>query len=366
MEERKIEIRVMRLIPPSIENETILAKKEMESFEICTKNDLFLLPQTFGNLFLSEKLRCVLNVVNCSSESVRISSIKCEVQSSSSNIVVLNKEESILLEHKEYTSEIFNYTVKEIGFHSLICEVTYETNEGYEISKKSFKFNTKKPMKIETRSYRTELFGEAALEATVKNITKGPILLDKVEMIPHYEHMTAFPLNGEYKQLRLQPDDSFQFLFKIISASYLPKCIKLGKVEIIWRSLNFSKPVRLLTNQLEMSDPEKCDLNLTVDIAASSTKIAMPYEFICRLYNETEHPMDLLVKFNTREDNCKFTGSSRQRLGIIESNQSKRFKLTIFPTSVGIIEISSLKIIDLNCKNKIYEFENFLQVFVVQ
>lgn len=75
--------------------------------------------------------------------------------------------------------------------------------------------------------------------------------------------------------------------------------------------------------------------------------------------------MEINLNFNMKpRRGHAYTGSSEQSLGPIESEKFKEFTLTIFPTRMGIINISDLQITDVFMKRS-YEFEDILQVFVV-
>lgn len=51
-------------------------------------------------------------------------------------------------------------------------------------------------------------------------------------------------------------------------------------------------------------------------------------------------------------------------MGAIEPEKFKEFKLTVFPTKLGITSVSNLQLTDVFMKRS-YEFEDILQVFVV-
>lgn len=75
--------------------------------------------------------------------------------------------------------------------------------------------------------------------------------------------------------------------------------------------------------------------------------------------------MELNLNFNVKpQRGSAYTGSSEQILGAIEPEKFKDFKLTVFPTRLGITNISNLQLTDLFMKRS-YEFEDILQVFVV-
>lgn len=107
------------------------------------------------------------------------------------------------------------------------------------------------------------------------------------------------------------------------------------------------------------------DLRLTVLEAESMCKISAPFVFKCRVTNTSTRSMDISLNFNTKpKRGHAFTGSSEQTLGSIEPENFKEFTLTIFPTRLGITNISNLQLTDMFMKRS-YEFEDILQVFVV-
>jgi trafficking protein particle complex subunit 13 len=94
-------------------------------------------------------------------------------------------------------------------------------------------------------------------------------------------------------------------------------------------------------------------------------KIATPFIFKCRITNTSTRSMELNLNFNTKpRRGHAYTGSSEQSLGMIEPERFKEFTLTIFPTRMGIVNISDLQLTDVYMKRS-YEFEDILQVFVV-
>lgn len=108
------------------------------------------------------------------------------------------------------------------------------------------------------------------------------------------------------------------------------------------------------------------DLRLTVLEAESICKIATPFIFKCRVTNTSTRSMDINLNFNMKPQRIHaYTGSSEQSLGIIEPEKFKDFTLTIFPTrQLGITNISDLQLTDVFMKRS-YEFEDILQVYVV-
>lgn len=104
---------------------------------------------------------------------------------------------------------------------------------------------------------------------------------------------------------------------------------------------------------------------MTVLEAESMCKIATPFVFKCRVTNTSSRSMELNLNFHVKpQRDHAYTGASEQSLGMIEPEKCKEFTLTIFPTRLGIINISDLQLTDIFMKRS-YEFEDILQVFVV-
>lgn len=104
---------------------------------------------------------------------------------------------------------------------------------------------------------------------------------------------------------------------------------------------------------------------LTVIEADSICKISEPFNFKCRVTNTSGRTMDLILNMNTKpRKGGSYTGASEHGIGTIESGKITDFDLTIFPTKLGLITISDIQLTDTYMK-RTYEFEDFLQAFVV-
>lgn len=275
------------------------------------------------------------------------------------------------------------------------------TPAGLETSfRKFFKFQVVKPLDVKTKFYNAET-DDVYLEAQIQNITVGPICLEKVEL-ESSEQYTVTSLNtlatGESvfsSKTMLQPQNSCQFLYCIRPLPEIardPNALKaannIGKLDIVWRS-NLGERGRLQTSQLQrcvrlsgipisldffltsiffaaLQPLEYSDLRLLVIEAKSTVRIGEGFSFRCRVTNTSERSMDLLMGLNTKaKPGCGYTGITEFALGALEPGQMKEFPLTVCPVRLGLIVISNLQLTDLFTKRK-YEFDNFLQVFVVE
>lgn len=102
---------------------------------------------------------------------------------------------------------------------------------------------------------------------------------------------------------------------------------------------------------------------MSVIEAKSSVKIGEPFEFTCRITNTSERSMDLTLNLNTiPKPGCSYTGSTEFNVGNIAPGKHKDVRLTVCPVKLGLVTISNLQLTDLK---KTYEFEDFVQVYVV-
>lgn len=287
-----------------------------------------------------------------------------------------NKTIPTTIVEDETLDDVIHYEVKEIGTHILVCEVNYVSPSGLPLSfRKFFKFQVLKPLDVQTKFYNGE--SEVFLEATIQNITAQTINLGRVELEPAETYtVTALNQTTDGKSVfcsinKLQPQNSCQFLYCIKPITTLANDLKalklatnIGKLDIVWAS-NFSERGRLQTSQLQRGTVEYGDLRLSISEAQSITEISKPFIFTCRVINTSTRSMELTLNFNTkRKHGNAYTGSSEQSLGLIEPEKFKDFKLTIFPTRLGIISVSDLQLNDVFMKRS-YEFEDILQIFVV-
>lgn len=272
---------------------------------------------------------------------------------------------------------MIHYEVKEIGTHILVCEVNYVSPSGLPLSfRKFFKFQVLKPLDVQTKFYNGE--SEVFLEATIQNITANSINLERVELEPSESYtVTSLNQTTEGNSVfcsinKLAPQNSCQFLYCIKPIPSLANDLKamklasnIGKLDIVWRSSNFAERGRLQTSQLQRGSIEFGDLRLSILEAQSISEIAKPYYFLCRVTNTSTRSMELTLNFNTKKkhDNA-YTGTSEQTLGLLEPEKFKDFKLTIFPTRLGIVSVNDLQLNDVFMKRS-YEFEDILQIFVV-
>lgn len=336
-----------------------------------------LLPQAFRNIYLGETFSSYVCVYNCTPHNVNKVKVKADLQTLNTKISlpIHQNREPVTLGPNETLDDTIHHEVKEIGNHVLVCEVTYETPAGLpESFRKFFKFQVLKPLDVQTKFYNTET-GEVFLEAQIQNKTIGAICLEKVEFQAS-EKYTVTSLNeladGKSvfgSQNLLQPNNSCQFMYCIKPTPELESNFKalqaetgIGKLDIEWRS-NLGERGHLQTSQLQKSVVESGDLKVYVIEANSTVKLGEPFNFAVRVTNTSERSMDLTLNLNTvPKKEMNYTGSTEFNVGNIEAGTFKDVKLTITPIKLGMVTVSNLQLTD---SKKTYEFEDFVQVFVV-
>lgn len=340
--------------------------------------EFMLLPQAFRNIYLGETFSSYVCVYNCTPHNVNKVKVKADLQTLNTKISlpIHQNRDAVTLGPNETLDDTIHHEVKEIGNHVLVCEVNYETPAGLQESfRKFFKFQVLKPLDVQTKFYNTET-GEVFLEAQIQNKTIGAICLEKVEF-QSSEKYSVTSLNelsdgksvfGE--QNLLQPQNSCQFLYCIKPLPELEGNFKalqletgIGKLDIAWRS-NLGERGHLQTSQLQKSVIENGDLKVYVVEAQSTVKLGEPFHFTIRITNTSDRSMDLMLNLNTiPKKEMSYAGSTEFNVGNIEAGKWKDVKLTVTPIRLGLVTISNLQLTEAK---KTYEFEDFVQVFVVE
>lgn len=105
------------------------------------------------------------------------------------------------------------------------------------------------------------------------------------------------------------------------------------------------------------------DLRVTVVEAKSTVRLGEPFEFTVRLSNTSDRSMDLNLSLNSiPKKNMSYSGVNQFSVGNIEPGKHKDVRLTVIPVKTGLVTISNLQLTDLK---RTYEFEDFIQVFVL-
>ncbi|XP_063704992.1 probable trafficking protein particle complex subunit 13 homolog [Culicoides brevitarsis] len=390
-------LKVMCLTRPTLLTPQIVSCEPIDlpqkSFEHVLKKDItavpelptvgsgqfMLLPQAFRNIYLGETFSSYICVYNNVSHPVHKVRVNAYLQTLSTKInlpIHSDKQAGVTLETNGTLDDIIHHEVKEIGNHVLVCEVMYETPAGLpESFRKFFKFQVVKPLDVQTKFYNAET-GEIFLEAQIQNKTTSAICLEKVDLQSSDKYsivsLNTLP-NGDSvftSKNMLQPNNCCQFLYCIKPNPELSEDIRalqtetgIGKLDIVWRS-NLGEKGRLQTSQLQKSNIDYGDLRVSIVEAKSTVRIGEAFNFVLRITNTSERSMDLTLNLNANpKAGSSYAGTTEFNIGNIERGKSKDVDLTVVPTKLGLVTVSNLQLTDLK---KTYEFEDFVQVYVVE
>ncbi|XP_046440856.1 trafficking protein particle complex subunit 13-like isoform X1 [Daphnia pulex] len=351
-----------------------------------------LLPQSFGTIYLGETFQSYLRVQNVGSCLVSNISIKADLQTAAQRLPLTkrNKVSINQLEPQQSTDDILSHEITEIGTHILVCEVSYQIGAGEQMtSSRYYKFQVLKPLDVKTKFYNAEDYysDDVYLEAQIQNTTVDrPLCLDKVTMEPS----TLFEVSSlnEISTTTGTPWSNMPQLFgKCVNVvqpgeirQYL-HCLKpkqnvrdnhrmlrgesnIGKLDLIWRTAIGDRG-RLQTSQLQRMVPNYGDVRLTIQELPNPVKLHRPINFVCKITNTSERPVELSLVLEIRsKPTVLWTGVSNRPLKKIDPNHSTEVSLKLVPVMPGLQSISGLKLIDLFLK-RTYDYPDIAQMLVI-
>jgi trafficking protein particle complex subunit 13 len=127
--EHMLALKVMRLTRPGLTNQvnTVFTEKsdlaQFTDSNLLPNNNMLLLPQSFGNIYLGETFSSYICVHNCTTHSISSVSVKCDLQSNNNRVNIAihaNKTIPATLNQNETLDDVIHYEVKEIGTHILV------------------------------------------------------------------------------------------------------------------------------------------------------------------------------------------------------------------------------------------------------
>ncbi|KAF5373020.1 hypothetical protein D9758_001739 [Tetrapyrgos nigripes] len=284
----------------SLQGKTPLPGHPKTLRDITSATELLTLPSSFGSIQLGETFSSCLCVNNESKAEVETVSVKVEMQTVTSKVVLAEFGGSGpegRLSAGDTLENVVHHEIKELGQHVLACTVSYRFpsnlrgtpaseragEPSIQTFRKFYKFAVTNPLSVKTKVHpskspsalmstaeRDKLF----LEVHIQNLTTEPIW---------FEHMSFEPVeNWNSKDLNLidgdkteqevslysgstalmQPQDMRQYIYVLTpkSVSLEPvvhapgTIIPLGRLDISWRS-SFGEPGRLLTSMLSRRIP---------------------------------------------------------------------------------------------------------------
>ncbi|KAG6854988.1 hypothetical protein C0991_009811 [Blastosporella zonata] len=257
-------------------------------------SELLTLPSSFGSIQLGETFSSCLCINNEAHIDVEAVSIKVEMQTATSKVVLAEfGGPNHRLAPRETFENIVHHEIKELGQHVLACAVTYRypphmrqlpgpgenaEDPSLQTFRKFYKFAVTNPLSVKTKvhvprspsallSYteREKVF----LEVHIQNLTQEPMHFERMhfECVEEWDAEDANILNDTTPlfsgaQALMQPQDIRQYIYILTpkSTSLTPTVLSpgtivpLGRLDIFWRS-SFGEPGRLLTSMLSRRIP---------------------------------------------------------------------------------------------------------------
>ncbi|KNC84462.1 hypothetical protein SARC_03326 [Sphaeroforma arctica JP610] len=294
---------------------------------------------------------------------------------------------------------IVTHEVKEMGKHTLVCQVAYTTPEGFDVFfRKSFKFVIKNPLAVKTKVYNVEK--EVFLEAQVQNLIAVPMLVESVRFDPN-PLFTLSDLNSvnksDIEEIRrrlgkdtptglaaigdagmgsistmgrlpyINPNDIRQYLYRLTPKTPNDPLARaatvVGKLDISWKT-SMGEQGRLQTSQLPRKVKAQSDLTLTATSVPGKIVIGKPFEVGCELSNLSDRRMSLrMVAVKSKMSDIVMNGISGQHLGEVNPEHRQTVTLSLFALTMGLHPITGLRVTDL-ISGRSYDIENLKDVLV--
>ena len=371
MIEHSLVLKVMRLTRPTLNTDI-----NLDNSNDIALSQSFVLPQSFGNIYLGETFSSYVSLHNDSiDEDCQRVSLRCDLQTASQRIALLNASNaSADFAPGSSLDHVLSHEVKELGAHILVCEVSYakKSAPAQRLNfRKFFKFQVMKPLDVKTKFYNAES-EEVLLEAQVQNVTSGPMCLERVTLEPsgHFivdDNDNDFNVFGPVNVL--QPSDSRQYLFRLSPKAELKgnfKALKavtnIGKLDIVWRT-NFGDRGRLQTSQLQRLAPNHGDLRLVVEELPGVVQLDEAFAVKAKVVNNCDRTLELALNLTDVDESSTWTGTTCKKLGLLEPAGVMTLELESVPRELGLRPLSGVRLVDsLLMRN--YDFDDFAHVFV--
>eukprot|EP01134_Creolimax_fragrantissima_P006706 CFRG6706T1 len=403
-------LKVMRLSRPNFhqstpifaENDDLIfdATNELQKTERSLQplGDTIMLPQNFGTVYLGEKFVSYVRVSNSSGKDATDYHLRAELSTASHRVLLFDSStEKKDIPNGQSVDTLVTHEVKEMGKHTLVCQVAYTTAEGFDVFfRKSFKFVIKNPLAVKTKVYNVEK--EVFLEAQVQNLIAVPMMVESMRFDPNplfvlsdlnsieEEHLVKnrgqnsngdsvcigdSGMNARTTMGRtpyINSNDIRQYLYRL--APRIPDdpaakvATVVGKLDISWRS-SMGEVGRLQTSQLPRKVKPQSDLTLTATSIPEKIVSGSPFSVECVLANLSDRRMSLrMVAVKSKMSAIVMNGISGQHLGEVNPNHRKSITLSLFALKAGLHPISGLRITDL-ISGRSYDIENLKDVLVL-
>ncbi|XP_065904496.1 trafficking protein particle complex subunit 13-like [Dysidea avara] len=354
--------------------------RTVEDIPRLAQGEFLLLPQNFGVIFLGETFKGFILVSNNSTEQVKDVTLKTELSAAKGRTVlppvtVSNMDPNGRLEH------IITHEMKELGDHTLICNVTYIINSTGEemFFRRVFKFDVGKPLDVKTKFHNLEE-KDILMEVQIQNLMPFPMCMNQVSFEPS-SVCTSTNLNsfsdssGERQSLfgkeqYVKPGDIRRYLYRITPNALPPSptskttaSIVVGKMDVMWFS-RFGERGRIQTGPLQTSVPIVTDLKVVVISSPGDVTLEEPFQITCLVTNTSPRPMKLRsMLVRNPGAGVLWSGVTGQYHRELVPHSSAELTFDLLPILPGLQAISMLCFQDM-LTNQRYPFHKLCQVFV--
>ncbi|KAI9509963.1 DUF974-domain-containing protein [Russula earlei] len=274
--------------------------------DLTNASTLLTLPSSFGAIQLGETFSSAVAVNNESAAMVDSVSLRVEMQTATSKVVLVEMGGPTLgLVAGDTLETAVHHEIKELGQHVLACTVSYQLppgarrpatsatttvaggsggadtgdDVGLQTFRKFYKFAVTNPLSVKTKVHlprspsallSTEERSKVFLEVHIQNLTSEPMWFEHmiIEPAPGWHVQDANVLSDSQGSLfsgamaMFQPQDTRQYIYILneVNPSAIPvqhapgTVLALGRLDISWRS-SFGEPGRLLTSMLSRRIP---------------------------------------------------------------------------------------------------------------
>jgi len=433
-EEHPLTIKVMRLTRPSLLSGLSVTcdARDLpgELFNLEARHDpaalpglegtgpghMLVLPQSFGNIYLGETFSCCICVHNNNGRDVSEIKVKAMLQIRNERFTLMEAGQAMVLQPDSLSTSVIVHEVKQLETHVLFCAVDYRSSSGeLQNFHKFYKFQVLKPIDIKTRIEKTE-DDTLYIEATIENITTGPICLEKVTLEPtsNYSVQTIDALytdDADEQSLFgaincIMPSEARQYLYTL-TPSQLPGLLTvpvqakdisdsegksppsdheakpgtetsglesgsriapppklLGKLNIVWRS-NLGEKGVLQTSQLEFATaPQQGAVSMRVTSLPAEAMVGEAVPVSLRVVNIGDRTMLLRLEMLPASEGFSWQFAVAGQLPPLPPHSHTDYRCHVLPLKPGLQNVCGLRMFDINSSAVIAELPVMGQMHV--
>jgi hypothetical protein len=318
-------------------------------------SDIVELPVAFGNVHLGQLFRCLIVIKNEAVSAVKNVMMKTEIHTENEEILLqsnidkdrseqkasletMNQPMGIFMQSSEVKSWKITYEMKEVGIHTLICQIDYVTMKEEQRSvKKFFKFKVINPLAVKTRIVEHKDQHMTYLEAQLVNTSKETLQFDRIELqsVAGYECSIV----GK-KEYILKSDEIAQVLFKVRSKESWTKMKEntIGHLDLYWKTMAGDRE-HLQTLALQRKKfLIKGDIEISLQNTEAWLHVNMHTRIQITLKNvtTTEHRWTLRVQEKDKQGSIAVLGILDHDLPILRPGESTDISVEVIALQPGL------------------------------